>query len=199
MPTKKGAPVHLKDDFNPFRHAKVVDASAVSKYYSALVMWLYAELPARLHLGLSREETLCHVPSGPYTASATASSSGVRACSWNPWRSSGSPDLRRGLGGSAGSSSASSTWAISDDLLWSSIRLWPSSSCTPWRPVLDHPSSGLTQFLLDAHSSGSTIYDGPSWCSRRLHALYAPYAISAKLPSHAYVAINGGTGERYLC
>lgn len=32
-PTKKGVSVHLKEDFNPFRHSKVVDASQVSSIW----------------------------------------------------------------------------------------------------------------------------------------------------------------------
>lgn len=29
VPSKKNAPVHLKEDFNPFRHAKVAEASQI--------------------------------------------------------------------------------------------------------------------------------------------------------------------------
>jgi hypothetical protein len=40
VPTKKGVSVHLKEDFNPFRHSKVADASQVCKYNDFGCAWV---------------------------------------------------------------------------------------------------------------------------------------------------------------
>jgi hypothetical protein len=40
-PIKKSAPVHVKDDFNPFKHNKVVDASQVGVCQGFLSFWIW--------------------------------------------------------------------------------------------------------------------------------------------------------------